>query len=316
MSINNKKVTSKDNKEKKAAIIILNYNGGIDCIECIKGLDIVSYPHDIFLVDNNSTDDSLALFQKYLPNDVTLIETGANLGYAGGNNIGISRAMSLGYDYICVLNNDTVITEDFLTPCIAELNKNPMIAFISPAIIYNKTGRIQASGSFINPTTGVFKTTGYGLEAKELPKKIVCDYVSGACIVCSGRTIEKTGLIPEAYFLFFEETEWCYRAKKNGFINECLTSYQVRHKGSVSIDKVEGLQFYLMNRNRIAFMRRNTENYFITLLKYKYLCIKAFAQTIKKENRIESTIRLHAYMDGWHKKVDVNKYPFIIIKGD
>ena len=88
-------------------------------------------------------------------------------------------------------------------------------------------------------------------------KVIDVDYLGGACFVCKREVIEKIGLIPENYFLFYEETEFCLNAKRKGYSLKCITESKVYHKGAATISKYSGLSYYFLNRNRIVFMRRN-----------------------------------------------------------
>ena len=134
----------------KVCFIILNYNNYTDTINCIHSLQstIRRDMYDIIVVDNNSSNDSVSQLRKCL-NDVEIIPNKVNRGYANGNNIGIKIAESRGYIYICILNNDTVIDIDFLTPCVDFLKNDSSIAFISPALVEYKDDDLVQSTEVI-----------------------------------------------------------------------------------------------------------------------------------------------------------------------
>lgn len=298
----------------KLGIVILNYNGSTDTIECIKSIKEVNHESKIIVVDNYSQSDDYNNLLNNLSSDIFVLRTEKNLGYAGGNNVGIQKALELQCEYICVLNNDTIVSEDIFTPCIAKLDEDHDLAFVGPVILDYKTGLVQSAGSSVNPTNGIVKNFNYNKKIQDLDEQIYCDYVSGACIFCRKDIIEHEGLIPESYFLFFEETEWCFRAKRNGYKNLCLGNIAIYHKGSVSINKVSGLQTYLMFRNTIAFMRRNTEHKALSYMIFKYRCIRdSLKYIVRHEQRYLDYI--NAYKDGWYKRIN-KKYPFILIKND
>lgn len=120
------------------------------------------------------------------------------------------------------------------------------------------------------------------------------------------------GLIPECYFLFFEETEWCYRAKKRGYKIISLGTAHIRHKGSVSIKQISGLNDYLLFRNECAFIRRNAMNILFAFFTYKYLSLREYAKYVIRRKKCYMD-NLKALKDGWENKFDYEKYPFIVV---
>ena len=293
------------------AVIVLNYNGAEDTIECVNSITAAGCSADVIVVDNASKGDDLTRLKEALPHEAVLLTSAVNLGYAGGNNIGIRYAYDKGYEYICVLNNDTVVTEDFVLPCVEELERNKDIAFIGPTIINYSDGKVQSTGGNIHINKAYVDCKNNDTEYSPDPRTIQSDYIGGACMVFRREIIKEFGMIPESYFLFFEETEWCYRALKKGYRNICLNTVTLRHKGSASIDKIGGLNAYLMKRNRIAFLRRNHSIKIYAFLVYVALCAKAFVTAFLRDwNRIHW---IRYYTHGWFKKVDLEKYPFIII---
>ena len=286
--------------EAKVCIIILNYNNYEDTIECIKSIkNVIPFQMiDIVVVDNNSTNDSVNMIENQFQ-DIIMIKSNVNKGYAYGNNLGLKYAIENRYRYTCVLNNDTIITENFLEACIIELGKD--VAFISPTLMeYSDKECIQSTGGDILIDRGVVTRKNNGMKRNQLPNIIETDYVGGACMFFKTDIIKELGFIPEEYFLFYEETEWCYKAKKLGYRNLCLTNTYIYHKGSVSISKIGGLYDYLMKRNRVVFVKRNINSkgryyIFISELFLKEILRAVFNKKVSINN-------IKAYSDGIRDK--------------
>lgn len=298
---------------KKIFTIILNYNGYIDTLECVKSVKKSNYDNiTTVVIDNASTDDSYYHLEKELGNEVVLLKTEKNLGYAGGNNIGIQYALDNNADYICVLNNDTLVEEDSIYNCMRELEEDETIGFLGPTVMEYDKDVIQSTGGDIAIQKGVVTLNNHGKKIQDVELAMSCDYIGGACIMCRSSLIKEIGLIPENYFLFFEETEWCYIAKQKGYHNICVSNSKIKHKGSASIDVVGGLHEYLMERNRVVFVKRNSGS---KALYCKYLIfqlVKDIYYAICRDKKYWQFIRYH--MDGVMDKIDYKKYPFIVIK--
>lgn len=296
-------------------IIILNYNNYKDTIECIESLNKYlpkQYHVTIVIVDNSSVNESVQQLEKRNYSNTVLLKSEKNVGYAGGNNIGICYALEQKAEYIVILNNDTIVCEDFITPCIEFLKNNSKVAFVSPAIIDYKLGVVQSTGANIDIRKGNVFIENQGREYKNLPEQIEADYIGGACMVLSTDIVKKIGNIPEAYFLFFEESEWCYRAKKKGLKNICITTTKIFHKGSASIDKIVGLHSYLMERNRVVFVKRNCNSRIEYILFLISIFFKTLGRALIKDKQYFRYLKY--YFDGMTGNVDRKKYPFIIIE--
>lgn len=295
-------------------VIILNYNGCQDTLDCVESVLACDYTDLVtVVVDNASTDNSYGVLSKKLPREVVLLHSEKNIGYAGGNNIGIRYAQEQGADYICVLNNDTVVLPDAFSKCVSYLEENPQAGFVGPVILeYDKKDTVQSTGGNIYIKKGEVTLNNNGQHIDQLPEQLPCDYIGGACILLRTSLLEQVGYIPEAYFLFFEETEWCYKAKQAGLRNFCIPGAYVRHKGSVSIDAIDGLHAYLMERNRVAFVRRNIGSRigFIAYLAYQFL--KTLYRAVFRDRR--HWRYLYYQLDGMLSRVDKKRFPFIVIR--
>ena len=295
-------------RDKKVAIVILNFRGYEDTITCLNSLKSnISSNVKIIVVDNNSADGSAEKLS--LIENITIINSSVNLGYAGGNNLGIRVAKDEGYEYICVLNNDTIITSDFISPIIQLLANRNDIGIIGPLILENTTEEIvQSSGAEIRLHKGIVPILNHGVLRSKITEELIpCDYVGGACMVFRSSLLDEIGDIPENYFLFYEETEWCLRTKRSGYEVLCYTAPSIIHKGSVSISKVSGLVEYLMQRNRIVFVKRNA-NVFQKMYFYPYLIATTLKDSLKDRKKL---IYFKYYFDGFIGKV-ADKYKNLI----
>ncbi|MDF2505028.1 glycosyltransferase family 2 protein, partial [Clostridium sp.] len=193
----------------KVFIVILNFNSFKDTKECLLSLQKLEYSnYEIIVVDNSSTDGSYEKLRTEF-NTYNIIKSNENLGYANGNNIGIKYALENKADYICVLNNDVIVEDDFLDKIIKVMEDDKDIGLAGPCICkYHDKNIIQAMGANINLYNGLTQGKYKNYKYSDIPQKdIQVDYLGGACFVCRREVFEKIGFIPENYFLFFEETE-------------------------------------------------------------------------------------------------------------
>lgn len=246
--------------EGRVAVIILNYNNYSDTVECVDGILDAGYL-DIVLVDNSSPDGSgERLHNRYSGElNVSYIQSGENRGYAAGNNVGIRYALEyLDDEYICILNNDTVPTAGMFRKLALCLDSQPGCGIVGPVILENKPGSIiQSAGADVHFISGSVPARHAGESYKPRHFLDNCAYISGACIMFRSRDAATIGLIPECYFLFFEETEWCLRAARNDLAVLCSWDCALVHKGSATISMHRGLGSYLSVRSRALFAKRN-----------------------------------------------------------
>jgi GT2 family glycosyltransferase len=200
-------------------IVVLNYNGWQDTVECLTSLERLDYPnYQVVVVDNASCDGSEEKIRKRYA-DVTVIQSGANLGFAGGNNVGIRHALEHGADYVWLLNNDTVVEPHALHHLVERMRAEPDIGMCgSKLIYYHHRGVVQAlGGARYNKWFGVAVHLGQNrsaldpVDAAEVERSL--DYVTATSMLVSRRFLEDIGLMNESYFLYFEEIDWALRAK-------------------------------------------------------------------------------------------------------
>lgn len=243
------------------AIIILNYNSAAETIRLYASLQ----PHlrpavFVLVVDNNSDSSDRAQLTEAIPSE-SLIRNDANLGYAGGNNIGITLALRRGAEYIWLLNPDIETGFDVLEALVHALHTHSRFAAIMPRIVFrDDPSRIYSDGGTMSPTQGFVvghaNTRANISEALSNPGDDLkeASFANGSCLLLRARALRELGNFRECFFLYWEETEWCLRARDAGWKVGSLTSVSVAHQSSV---KGPRYHFY-MSRNRIwlAKLRR------------------------------------------------------------
>ncbi|WP_449623050.1 glycosyltransferase family 2 protein [Robertmurraya sp. Marseille-Q9965] len=294
----------KENQQNPSVyIVILNYNNFSDTISCVREVENVNYDnYKIVIVDNFSTDDSESVLKEEFPQH-TFIQTGSNLGYAGGNNVGMKYAKEQNADYICILNNDVIVDKDFLKSLLQYFTLNPNVGVVGPRVCEFSTPEIiQSTGAMIDFNTGRVNIINNGEHENDVKDKVItCDYVGGACLLFPVQILDEVGYIPENYFLFYEETEWCLNIKKKGYEVVCFCGAKVVHKGSASISQVSGLSEYFMYRNVVIFMKRNaTTRQLLSFYTYSLL-YSAYRGIIKKDG-----LKFFTYF--FHGLTGKNKY--------
>lgn len=258
---------------KSVAIVILNWNQpdlSIKTISSLLKIKTVKFSYHIYLVDNASTDDSFQKFIKLYKNNkkTTLLKTKSNLGYAGGNNFGIRKALLKKPDYILIANNDIVVAPDFLEKLIKVGQNNPKSIlfpkiYFAPGYEYhheryqkNELGKvIWALGGKIDWDNAYASN----IAIDEVDKgqydhaNLKVDFISGCCLLVPADAFKKIGLFDNKYFLYFEDVDFSQRAIKLGYKLHIVTDSIIWHLNSASSSPNSNLQDYFINRNRLLF---------------------------------------------------------------
>ena len=260
-SIKSTELPSFQDRPPHVAIVILNWNGRDDTLACLASVAGMTYPNfRVIVVDNGSADDSVAAIRSAFP-DVEIIETGRNLGFAGGNNVGIRHALERGADYILLLNNDTEVDSGMLDAFVAAAGHFPDAGVFSGKIYFHaEPNRIWYAGAQWNPKNARFDLLGEGLLDDGTNFSNTCEtgYACGCAFFLPAGRLREIGLLDEDFFLYFEETDWCYRAKAAGHPSIFVPDAKLWHKVSVSFGG-EGspLALYFITRNRLLWARRH-----------------------------------------------------------
>lgn len=245
---------------KLTSIITVNFNQPEVTIEFLESVkkNIFNCNCEVILVDNGSRENNRTLFLNAFP-DLIYIRSEINLGFAGGNNLGIKHAKG---DFLLFLNNDTEITENLISELSDELESNSEIGLISPLLLYYHYQDIIQYAGFtkMNYITCRNKELGHLDVNKGQYNNVSREtaFCHGAAMMCRKADLETVGLMEENYFLYYEEIDWCEKFRKAGKSIWFSGRTHVYHKESISVGKVSNIKTYFMTRNRLLFIRKNT----------------------------------------------------------
>jgi GT2 family glycosyltransferase len=245
----------------KVGVVVLNWNGREDTLKCLESLGRVEYPNwDILVVDNGSEDGSVGAIRERYP-AVTVIEAGSNLGFAGGNNLGIEEALRRGADFVFILNNDTVVAPDILGELVAAAQTDPRAGALAAKVYYmDDPARIWYAGACWNDMTAAFGHVGQGMldDGAQLESIAETAYTCGCAMFIRRSAIETVGAFASEFFLLFEETDWCFRARAAGFRCLLAPGARVWHRVSASFGGQGGALYeYFWVRNRLLWAERH-----------------------------------------------------------
>jgi len=270
------------NSQKKVYIILLNWNGKNDTLECIASLKEIDYEkYKIIVVDNNSEDDSVLEVRKQYP-EIKIIENKENLGFAGGNNVGIKYALENKADYVLLINNDTTVEKDFLRELVKEGELNKNAGLLCPKINYHsEQNRIWFAGGKVNWLKN--KGTHLGLDKidnKQYNKIKEVDYLTGCCLLIKKEVLQKINVLAEDYFLYYEDTDFSLRAKNAGYNRLYIPKAKIYHKVSRSTKPGSSSYIYYHVRNGLVMTKRNGS--FLNKIVLFFYCIFLFLKQIIK----------------------------------
>ena len=270
----------------KVAIILVNYNGAKDTIECIESIKHTTYEdYEIIVVDNCSTDDSVSILEEYSKRvHFVFLRAEYNNGFSAGNNIAIKEAIEKGFDYILLLNNDTVVTSDYLEKLIAGFSCSRSCGVTISKINYEKDRDIiWYAGGNLNFRTSRTEHWNYNKkDAFEIKKPCKVSFATGCCMCLSKDVIKKVGLMDEDYFLYEEDADYCSRILMNGFDIYYIPDSVIYHKVSKSTGNASPLSQYYLVRNKYLLIRKNNK-FFNKPISYMYTTLRFIVRCIKGE---------------------------------
>ena len=269
------------------SIITISYDHPEVTCALLESLRHITYPNiEIIVVDNASPKDDPAIIKQSYP-EIIFIQSEKNLGFAGGNNIGIKHAKG---KYILLLNNDTEVETGFLEPLVEKLESNSKIGAVSPKIkFFFQPDTIQFSGQApINPYTMRSHGYGYGIvDSGQFDQDTTTNFVHGAAMMIPIEVVRKVGLMAEIYFLYYEELDWGARIRAAGYELWYVHNSTVMHKESISTGRLTPFKTYYLNRARILYLRRNVKGFqfLVAFLYQTFISIPKNAATfmIKKQ---------------------------------
>lgn len=303
------------------AIVLLNWNGHEDTIECLESLKNINYSNfDVYLVDNDSKGESVDSIKHYLendsfylsdivsydefstyvkPNDINLlfILNNENSGFAGGNNVALDFiSKNKSSDYVLLLNNDTVVSNDFLNGLLDKFNESSNTGFVGINHYYYGTSNLQTIGG------GLVDLVHGECMASYDDNQTDFDFITGSCIFTSLEVLLDVGLMNEDYFMYWEDVDWSSTVREHGYVLQVSDTGCIYHKEGASIKSLS--RIYYHTRNRIFYMKRHTSG----LIYYKFIVyiilyvLKESVTNIFKDSKYSKTL-LKGLKDGLLKVI-------------
>lgn len=245
-------------REPLVYIVLVNWNGLEDTLECLRSLNEISYKnYKIVVVDNGSNNNQANVIKKKFPY-IELIKNKRNEGFVVANNQGIELALKNGADYILLLNNDTVVEQNFLNILINHAERNRDVGILSPKILYFNSNEIWSMGCKISYLTGFSIKIGKGKNSENYNEVIKPDFVSGCAMLIKKEVVEEIGSLDPIYFAYYEDVDYCFRAKRASYKVTLIPETVIWHKKyPAKFEKLNPTKSYLLARNAIIFGMKN-----------------------------------------------------------
>jgi GT2 family glycosyltransferase len=244
------------------AAILVAWNSGQGLWEAVGStLAGTRRPEWIIVVDNGSSDGSVEQVEARFP-EVQVLRSGRNLGYTGGNNLGIKLALERGAQYLWLLNDDVLVAADALELLLAEAEARPEAGLLGPLVLTREkpdviltAGGVLAAGWFSHTIA-----TGEG-NSGQLAAVAEVDYLSGCALLASRRFVQQVGLLDERFFMYYEDVDWGMRAKTAGFEVVAVRSAKVWHPDTRRRDDQAASVTYYIARNQLFFLQKHRAGY-------------------------------------------------------
>jgi GT2 family glycosyltransferase len=302
----------------KVGVVLVNWNSFQLTSDCIQSLQNSSIPPwKIIVVDNASADGSGEIIAKTHPT-VHMILNSENLGFTGGNNIGIEHLMSCGADFVWILNNDTVVDVNCLEVLLREMDNSPELSACSAKILFHDVpDTIWYAGGIVDRNKLTHWHTGeHEKDLGQYDTKSDVSFLSGCCILARASTIKNIGLFDDSFFAYMEDVDWSIRATKSGCILRYVPEAKLWHKVSSSFkktktgsskDRSSSFVVYLYQRNIIFIIRKHSINswhkFYLVSSNIKFILIYSMGYLVTfRFNKLKHLIK--AAIDGYSTRLD------------
>lgn len=233
----------------KVFVILVNYNGISDTLECIKSVLESTYK-DIYIVvvDNNSDIYNLKKLKTVNDLRIKTIYLDKNMGFGVANNIGVDYAIQHNARYVLLLNNDTVIDIDMISLLVKNANS---VTITVPTMYYFKSeNKVWYAGGYVS------KTKGTSVHYTEEQERGYVSFATGCCMLIHTDIIKKIGLFDENYFMYYEDTDFSIKVQQNNMKILYESKAILWHKVGSTSKKIHGLQRYYLTRNRLYLLKK------------------------------------------------------------
>lgn len=243
------------------SIITVNYNGFADTLQLIESIQThLGIPYEFIVVDNGSNADDYVMLKHQFPN-IKVIRSTKNLGFAGGNNLGIKNAAA---NFLLFINNDAYVKDDSLKYLVEIMKNEPTLGGISPKILFADQEKLIQFAGYTPLSSITLRNRLIGFKEKDTGQHDhpnSTPYLHGAAMLIRREAIDKVGDMPEIYFLYYEELDWSVQLRRAGYRLEYNPTAVVYHKESSSVGQESPLKAFYMTRNRLLFAKRNLSSF-------------------------------------------------------
>lgn len=244
----------------KVAAVVLTYNQRQLAFRCLDYVVRLEYPADrldVIVVDNKSSDGTPeAIRDRY--RTMPVLKTGENLGYAGGNNVGLQHVLELGADYALILNQDAVVAPDMLLALLIVAEQEPDVGLLGPKVYHLEEPRyLQSAGIMLDSCLRPHIRGEDEFDRGQFESIAECDALAGCALFTSRRVIEEVGLLDPRFFMYHEEIDWCLRAKAAGFRNLYVPTARAWHPKPQLNGANEAFKTYYMTRNHYLLLSKH-----------------------------------------------------------
>jgi GT2 family glycosyltransferase len=300
----------------RVLILIVNWNNYSDTKECLESLtQLTSDNYQVMLVDNGSGDNSSQLLEEEFP-EIQLVNLQENLGFAGGNNVGLEYALKEEFPFTLLLNNDTIVQDgDFLAKLVQVLEEEPSVGAVGPTV--EQTDGITQLSILPYPNIGNTIINSLGLYHPNHKKRQFVDSIAGCCVLVRREAIEQAGLLDENYFMYGEETEWFFRIRKKGWKILFLPVDSILHKEGSSSKKIDDKKIYIERRANVIYTlvkgKQESQAVIMAAIMVLLLGIRVFFSAItgrenKSPYRSSMIVELNkVFRQKWKMAKDLNK---------
>jgi GT2 family glycosyltransferase len=251
-------MAAQDKGFPSVAILTINYNSRPYIRDFLASLQAVTYPnYRLVVVDNASDDGSPEEISRLFPQAV-LMRNGENLGVSGGHNVGIRYCLKEGFDYILFLNNDTVVSEDFLDCLLESADARTMVA--PKTYLYGRPGLLDDTVGDFDWWRGVWRGWLYGKpEPAGFERPRAVSMASLCCLLVPAAVFGDVGLMDERFFMYYEDFDFVARARAAGYRLRLNPAAVIHHRKAASSGGVESpFKVYYASRNRLYLMRKHS----------------------------------------------------------
>jgi len=247
-------------RTSRVSIIVLTWNGKLLTLDCLESLAALNYENvDIIVVDNASTDGTAEAIRDLYGGRIEIVVNEENLGFAGGNNIGIRRALEKDADFVLLLNNDTLVDPDLVGQLVAAVSSSKDIGIVGPKIYYaSPRDQIWFAGGEINLARGTARHIGIReRDAGQYDRSRDVDYVTGCALMARRDVVNRVGFLDPSFKAYYEDADFCMRARREGYRVVYAPSGRVWHRISSSTGgQLSRAKILLKLRSTVIFFRR------------------------------------------------------------